>query len=319
MPILTDTTKAALLLTGRLVDVDAKPFTASEWAELVTRLGDAQVGAAALFEPGFDAERTLHYDPATAERIAGRLDGSTALAFALEDLMQAGIWTVATGDDDYPDRLLERLGRAAPPVLFGCGPAGLLTSGGVGVVGSRDVSPEGAEFAAAVARAAAAGGYPLVSGGARGVDQISMNAASERGRVVGVLADSLQARIRKAAIRTLVADDRVCLVTPYHPASGFSVGAAMGRNKLIYGLADLTVVVASTVESGGTWAGATEALTKEYGAVAVWRGAGEGPGNAELGARGAVPVKDVDEVLALLAAGPNIAPREDVEQLGMFE
>jgi predicted Rossmann fold nucleotide-binding protein DprA/Smf involved in DNA uptake len=145
-----------------------------------------------------------------------------------------------------------------------------------------------------------------------------MNAASERGRVVGVLADSLQARIRRAAVRTLIADDRVCLVTPYHPASGFSVGAAMGRNKLIYGLADLTVVVASAIESGGTWAGATEALSKEYGAVAVWRGPGEGPGNAELEGRGAVPVKDADEVLALLDSGPGIEPRDQPsEQLGM--
>ena len=64
MPILTDITKTALLLTSRLVDVDAKPFTATEWAEFVTRLGDAQLGPAALFHPGFDPETTLRYDPA---------------------------------------------------------------------------------------------------------------------------------------------------------------------------------------------------------------------------------------------------------------
>ena len=159
MPTLTDTTKAALLLTSRLVDVDAIPFSAGEWAEFVTRLGDAQLGPGDMFDPGFDPERTLRYDPATAERIRGRLEGATALAFELEQLMQAGIWVVATGDDDYPDRLTERLGSAAPPVLFGCGPADLLNSGGVGVVGSRDVSPEGAEFAADVARAGAAAGH----------------------------------------------------------------------------------------------------------------------------------------------------------------
>ena len=148
-----------------------------------------------------------------------------------------------------------------------------------------------------------------------------MNAAATRGRVLGVLADSLQARIRKANVRTLMADDRVCLVTPYHPTSGFSVGTAMGRNKLIYGLADLTVVVASASGSGGTWAGATEALSKGYGAVAVYRGPGEGVGNGELEALGATPLKAVDDVLGLIASGDSdVSAAADVaEQLGIFD
>ena len=147
-----------------------------------------------------------------------------------------------------------------------------------------------------------------------------MNAAAGRGHVVGVLADSLQSRIRNAAIRTLIADDRVCLVTPYHPRSGFSVGAAMGRNKYIYGLADITIVVASASGSGGTWAGATEAMTQGYGAVAVYRGPGEGEGNLALEDLGATPVKDVDDVLALLHAGPGSSPSEaSTDQLGLFE
>ena len=38
----------------------------------------------------------------------------------------------------------------------------------------------------------------------------------------------------------------------------------MGRNKLIYALADLTIVVSAEVNKGGTWAGATEALKNQY-------------------------------------------------------
>jgi predicted Rossmann fold nucleotide-binding protein DprA/Smf involved in DNA uptake len=34
----------------------------------------------------------------------------------------------------------------------------------------------------------------------------------------------------------------------------------MGRNKLIYGLADFGVVVSSDYKTGGTWSGAVEAL-----------------------------------------------------------
>ena len=321
MPTITDTTKAALLLTSRLVDSAAKPLTSSEWAELVTRLGDAGLGPADVFDIGFDPVRSLRYDDERSDRLRVRLEGATALAFDLESLLQAGIWVVATGDDAYPERLSKALATAAPPVLFGAGPVDLLECEGIGVVGSRDVSSQGAEFAADVARAAAAAGLSLVSGGARGVDQIAMNAAATRGRVIGVLADSLKARIRKANVRSLMADDRVCLVTPYHPASGFSVGSAMGRNKLIYGLADLTLIVASASGSGGTWAGATEALSKGYGAVAVYRGAGEGVGNGELEALGAIPVKAVDDVLELIASGDLDVPpaADDAEQLGIFD
>src|SRR3989304_8897257 len=38
----------------------------------------------------------------------------------------------------------------------------------------------------------------------------------------------------------------------------------MGRNRLIYTLADYAIVVASEAETGGTWAGATEALKNNW-------------------------------------------------------
>lgn len=55
----------------------------------------------------------------------------------------------------------------------------------------------------------------------------------------------------------------------------FSVGNAMGRNKIIYGLSRCTIVVATDDGTGGTWAGATEALKNHYGRVASWTGAGQ--------------------------------------------
>jgi predicted Rossmann fold nucleotide-binding protein DprA/Smf involved in DNA uptake len=113
----------------------------------------------------------------------------------------------------------------------------------------------------------------VVSGAARGVDQDAMNAAFEvGGQVVGVLADSLERAVSRPGIRRGVADGHTCLVTPYTPAAAFSVGNAMGRNKIIYGLARCTIVVATDHESGGTWAGAVETLKNHYGRVASWTG-----------------------------------------------
>ncbi|HYV30056.1 MAG TPA: DNA-processing protein DprA, partial [Candidatus Binatia bacterium] len=98
----------------------------------------------------------------------------------------------------------------------------------------------------------------------------------------GILADSLEATIRKSDVRQLLLDERLTLITPYAPTAGFSVGAAMGRNKLIYGLAEFAVVVSSDHQTGGTWAGAVEALKANWCPVLVRDGDGVPKGNKEL-------------------------------------
>ena len=65
----------------------------------------------------------------------------------------------------------------------------------------------------------------------------------------------------------------------------------MGRNRLIYCLADAAVVVATSEGAGGTWAGATEALTARWVPVYVLAGDGVPPGNAALIARGAIALE----------------------------
>jgi predicted Rossmann fold nucleotide-binding protein DprA/Smf involved in DNA uptake len=97
-----------------------------------------------------------------------------------------------------------------------------------------------------------------------------------------------------------VAGGQICLVTPYAPSVAFSVGNAMGRNKIIYGLARCTIVVSSDHETGGTWAGATEALKNGYGRVASWIGPGGGAGNSGLVQRGAAGLSDVNRLGELL-------------------
>jgi predicted Rossmann fold nucleotide-binding protein DprA/Smf involved in DNA uptake len=81
-----------------------------------------------------------------------------------------------------------------------------------------------------------------------------------RGAAVCLLADSLIRSVRQERTRNALDRGDLCLATPYSPDAGFSVGAAMGRNRLIYTLPDYAIIVASDLEKGGTWAGATEAL-----------------------------------------------------------
>ena len=69
--------------------------------------------------------------------------------------------------------------------------------------------------------------------------------------------------------------------------------------------AELTVVVATDADRGGTWSGATEALKHGYGRVAVWRGDGEGPGSGQLQHRGALPVSSLEAIESLLDGEPS--------------
>jgi predicted Rossmann fold nucleotide-binding protein DprA/Smf involved in DNA uptake len=62
----------------------------------------------------------------------------------------------------------------------------------------------------------------------------------------------------------------------------------MGRNRLIYCLADHAIVVASDAETGGTWAGATETLKNSWVPVFVLEHEQMPAGNKLLLQKGAI-------------------------------
>ena len=74
-------------------------------------------------------------DPSLAARLVGRFEAATSLAFELEKLEQQGIQVLASVDSVYPARFLDRLGPAAPPVLYVVGPIEILDGPGLGIVG----------------------------------------------------------------------------------------------------------------------------------------------------------------------------------------
>ena len=281
----------------------ARPFGPVAWSERAARLSAAGLAPGALLGMSaaavaavLDADADLDADHAGAERVTRLLARSGQLAIELDRLAARGIGVVTLADEAYPAHLRDRLGREAPPLLFLAGDRSLLGAGGVAIVGSRDVDPAGAAFAEAVAADAARAGRVVVSGGARGVDQLAMRAAlGAGGSVVGLLPEGIERRVREPETRAAIAGGVAVLASPYHPGAGFSAGAAMGRNKLIYALADVAVVVASAAETGGTWAGAVETLRGRWVPLFVRRADPMPDGNRRLIERGALPL---DEPLA---------------------
>jgi predicted Rossmann fold nucleotide-binding protein DprA/Smf involved in DNA uptake len=309
---LTDNGHAILLLCSALGLPKTQPpgapapFTLAEWNQLARRIeaSPLQQPAGLFGRSPADLAEALGIPPADAERIAGLLERSSFASLEVESLFSRGIWAITRMDANYPAQLRTRLKHQAPTVLFGAGEITLLDQAGVAVVGSRQIDPAGIAFAEALGRKCAAAKVPVVSGAARGADRLAMTAALEAGgKAFGVLADSLESTLRNPDLRRRLLDGELVLLTPYLPTAGFSIGGAMGRNKIIYGLADFALVVSSDLEKGGTWAGAVEALKAGWCPVFARADPGVPPGNLELVKKGAVAIeqKGLDNAADLLS------------------
>lgn len=291
--VLSPDTQAVLLLCGRFGKsqaADAPPLTQVEYNRTIKWLRERKLRPADLLQG--DVLERLHGDipPVSPSRLIALLERGGSLALATERWDNQGIWIVSRYDPDYPQRVAA-LGGQAPPILYGVGNAELLSHGGVAVVGSRDVDEEALDYTQRLARSCAKQGIQIVSGGARGVDSTAMLAAIDAGgTAVGVVPDSLSKASVSSKYREALLEQNLVLVSPYDPASGFNVGNAMGRNKYVYALADLALVVSCSEGKGGTWEGALEALERQHVFV---RAADHVPqGNRRLLEKGATAFPD---------------------------
>lgn len=302
---LTPNTQAILLLTAPLeVGRNASSsdlLTLSEYNRLARLLRQRQRQPADLL--GADASDVIAmcgpaFDEARLKALLGR---GFLLSQAVERWHGRAIWVISRADTGYPSRLKTRLKEDAPPILYGCGDPALLELGGVAVVGSRHVDDALLARTAKIGQLIAQSGRSLVSGGARGIDQAAMRGASlAGGTVIGVLADSLERAALAREHREGLMDGRMVLTSPYDPAAGFNVGHAMQRNKLIYALADASLVISSDFNKGGTWAGAVEQLEKYHcGPLFVRFGPEAGEGNDALLRKGALPWSEPSDARAL--------------------
>ncbi len=139
-----------------------------------------------------------------------------------------------------------------PPVLFALGELRLLDPPAVAIVGSRDHTPYGAEVCRLLAAEAAAMGVVVVSGMARGLDAVAHGGALDvGGGTIGVLGNGLGV-VYPAANRELY--ERVAarglLLSEFSPGEKPHAGSFPRRNRLISGLARVTVVVEAAAGSG---------------------------------------------------------------------
>jgi len=185
--------------------------------------------------------------PAAAAVKATSVEGGQRV---LDEVERAGGRALLATDPEFPTIL--RHIPEPPPVLFVQGDLGLLERPSAAVVGSRDHTAYGEETCRRVAWEAAAAGVVVVSGMARGLDAVAHAAALDAGgATIGVLGNGLGV-IYPAANRLLyqrVAEGGL-LLTEFPPGERPHVGSFPRRNRIISGLARVTVVVEAAEGSG---------------------------------------------------------------------
>lgn len=153
-------------------------------------------------------------------------------------------------DPEFPERL--RPIKDPPALLFGRGRVDLVRRPTVAVVGSRHPTSYGITVTREVARHAAAAGLTVVSGMARGLDAVAhWEAVRADGTTIGVLGNGLGVvyPAANAALYRRVAEDGL-LLSEHPPGERPNAGSFQRRNRLIAGLARVTVVTEAALDSG---------------------------------------------------------------------
>jgi DNA processing protein len=253
----------------------------------------------------------------------------------------AGLTAVCRCAAGYPERLRE---LADPPaVLHIAGrPEALAAEEAVAIVGARRGTAYGLEVARSLGRGLAAAGVPVVSGMAMGVDSAAhigalehalglpapaaaaagapvaaasgAPAATSPGAPVAVLAGGADVPYppsRRRLYQRIV--ERGCVVSELPPGFTAFRWSFVARNRIIAGLAALTVVVEAAERSGSlTTADFAEQLGRPVGAVPGPVTSRFSTGTNGLLAAGAGVVRDTRDVLDQLL-GPSAPPPTQLE------
>jgi DNA processing protein len=238
--------------------------------------------------------------PDQGKQLTKRLARIEEWEAAVDELSMESIDVLTLDSEDYPDLL--RHASTPPPLLFVRGSErGALQAPAVSIVGARDASEEGQQYATALAQTLAGAGVVVVSGMAVGIDLAAHEGAlAGGGLTVGVLGCGLLSP--RGPDPEFLED--VCrsgvVISELGPNAPPTVANLMARNRIVAALSRALVVV----EFGAT----TGSVNAAANARAAGRPAFLGPiaatqpaGLAELGA-GATQLGDPGEVGALLEA-----------------
>lgn len=319
-----------LLLTAPLAPASeveaagsAEPLTGAEWARLVYVLGERGSDPAALLDES-SAEmllgdaRFLTLTALSSGRLRELLGRGPRLLEKLRAWRAENVWLLTQVDPDYPTLLSERLGAAAPTVLFGVGPRALFTErpliGAVGPnVASARQMPETTRIAAL---AREAGATPLVSleGGTESL--VVMTAHEEKAGAAVFVDGSLIELARKREWAKAIDARALAVLSATAPDAPSDRDRTVGkdRNQTFVCAAASALLLLASDKGAQRLPGFRLALQKGWGRPRVSEHVPEAIRSAFL-ASGAAPLADIelasnDGFRALFAPGTVFAHDE---------
>ena len=159
---------------------------------------------------------------------------------------------ITLADQTYPQRLLE---AADPPsVLYVNGDPSYLNQPAIGVVGSRNATPQGIENARAFSKALADAGFGIVSGLALGIDAAAHEGAlrseTQSGTiaVIGTGIDRVYPASNKKLAHLITGNG--CIISEFPLGTVAAASNFPRRNRLIAGLGQACLVVEAAPASG---------------------------------------------------------------------
>ena len=231
---LTDAQRLDWLQLIRSANIGPRTFR-----QLVNKFGGAGAALAALpamIARGGGAESIRLADRGEVER---EIDATHRL----------GAVFIAMGEPDYPAALAEI--DASPPVIIVRGALAILQRGAIALVGSRNASAAGLTFTGRLAREFGRGGFAVVSGLARGIDEAAHRASLRTG-TIAVLGGG-HARVYPADHEPLC-DEIIAaggVVLSEMPLNWEPRGRDFPRrNRIVSGLSRAVVVVEAARKSG---------------------------------------------------------------------
>ena len=231
---LTDAQRLDWLQLIRSANIGPRTFR-----QLLNKFGGAGASLAALpamIAKGGGAETIRLADRGEVER-------------EVEATHRLGAVFIAMGEPDYPAALAEI--DSCPPVIAVRGPLAILQRGAIALVGSRNASAAGLTFTARLARDFGRGGFAVVSGLARGIDEAAHRASLRTG-TIAVLGGG-HARVYPADHEPLCEEIIAAggVVLSEMPLNWEPRGRDFPRrNRIVSGLSRAVVVVEAARKSG---------------------------------------------------------------------
>jgi DNA processing protein len=176
----------------------------------------------------------------------------TLIASTIAWLNEPSHHIVTLADRDYPQRLLES--SDPPSLLYVNGDPAYLNRAAIGIVGSRNATPQGIENALAFSRVLADAGFTIISGLALGIDAaahegaLRSDAPSGTIAVIGTGIDRMYPASNKKLAHLITG--KGCIISEFPLGTAATASNFPRRNRLIAGLSQACLVVEAAPASG---------------------------------------------------------------------